>query len=142
MQHYALDATALQDWQAQEARDDEPISKPTHSLDPETVRQLVMLVLPPCSRHCTNGRLKTAFKRFLILAALIDDTLAARGLDAIAKALTEIGLTSSRASLSQLHVALADIVGIHRLGRSDAGREAYRIRAQKVWQAKKKTSSA
>ncbi len=137
------DQQTAQDWLAQEAQwmnepEDERIEKPIHNLDAETVRALVLLVLPPVENHVTNVRLKTAFKRFLILAALIDDSLAARGLGAIAKALTEIGLTTSRASLSQLHVALADIVGIHRLGRSDAARESYRQSAKKVWSQKKK----
>jgi hypothetical protein len=102
---------------------------------------MVLLVLPPQDQVGTQRRLTTAFKRFLILAALIDDQLAARGLDHIAKALTEIGLTTSRASLSQLHCALADCVGIHRLGRSDKAREVYRQRALQVWSRAKTTQT-
>ena len=138
------DQQAFQQWQAQqhldEPDDDEPIEAPTHALDPETVRALVLLVLPPQDTVGTHRRFVTAFKRFLILAGMIDDSLAARGLDAIAKILTEVGMTTSRASLSQLHCALADTVGIHRLGRSDTGREAYRQRALAVWNRKRTTN--
>lgn len=140
------DRETFQNWQADHARwmdapDDDQIEKPLHQLDPETVRALILLVLPPQDTVGTQRRLITAFKRFLVLAALIDDQLAAKGLDHIAKTLTEIGLTTSRASLSQLLCALADTIGVHRLGRSDEARESYRQRAQKVWQAKKKATT-
>lgn len=142
------DQQAYHQWQAEQARElsdesgIEPIEAPTHQLDPETVRQLVFLILPPVPHHGKDQRLITAFKRFLVLAMLIDDHLASRGLDHIARVLTEIGLQTTRASLSQMHVALADITGIHRLGRSDAGREAYRQRAKRVWQNKKSTAKS
>jgi hypothetical protein len=141
------DQQTAQDWLASQARwmnepDDEPIEAPTHALDAETVRQLVLLVLPPVSHHGKDARLVTAFKRFLILASLIDEHLAARGLDHIAGLLTKIGIHCTRASLSQIHVSLADATGIHRLGRSTAGREAYSERAKRVWQARKSTSQS
>ena len=137
------DKQAFESWQAAQHLDDdesEPIEHPVHALDPETVRALVMLVLPPQDTVGTHRRFVLAFKRFLILAGLIDDSLAAKGLDHIAKILTQVGMPTSRASLSQLQCALADTVGIHRLGRSDAGREAYRQRAVAVWNRKRTTN--
>mgnify|MGYP006902223562 CR=1 FL=1 len=138
------DRESFQQWQAQQHIDDEtePIDQPAHALDPETVRALVMLVLPPVSHHGKDARLVTAFKRFLILASLIDEHLAARGLDHIAGLLTKIGIHCTRASLSQIHVSLADACGIHRLGRSNEGRAAYSERAKRVWQARKSTSQS
>ncbi len=136
------DKQAFEQWQAEQARelsDDEPIEAPTHALDSETVRALILLVLPPQDRLGTHRRFVLAFKRFLILASFIDETLAARGLDAIAKILSEVGIHCTRASLSQIHVSLADACGIHRLGRSNEGRAAYSERAKRVWATRKST---
>jgi hypothetical protein len=132
---HAVDRMAFQQWQAEQHLDDEheQIEQPVHALDAETVRALVLLVLPPCDVHLSHTRLRTAFKRFLILASLIDDQLAARGLDAIAQALTEAGIKTTRASLSATHCELADLLGGTRLGRSKEAREAYSKRAKAIW---------
>jgi hypothetical protein len=136
------DQQAFAQWQAAQHQiddDDEPIEQPTHALDAETVRQLVLLVLPPVSHHGKDARLVTAFKRFLIIASFIDEHLAAKGLDHIAGLLTRIGIRCTRASLSQIHCTLADACGIHRLGRSNEGRAAYSERAKRVWATRKST---
>jgi hypothetical protein len=98
-------------------------------------------VLPPCDVHLSHTRLRTAFKRFLILASLIDDQLAARGLDAIAQALTEAGIKTTRASLSATHIELADLLGGTRLGRSKEAREAYSKRAKAIWGLRQREKS-
>lgn len=140
---HAIDRIAFSQWQAQQHLDDEhePIEQPTHGLDAETVRALVLLVLPPCDVHLSHTRLRTAFKRFLILCSLIDDQLAARGLDAVAKALTEAGIKTTRASLSATHCELADLLGGTRLGRSKEAREAYSKRAKAIWGLRQKQRS-
>ena len=137
MDHFAIDATALQDWQAQQyldEADDEPISKPAHGLDPETIRALILLVLPAARKATITPRnLQTAFRRFCVLASFVDDDLGGHGFQAIAVAMTQAGIPTSRASLSGLHCKLADIIGTHRLGRSQAARETYSKRAAAVW---------
>jgi hypothetical protein len=140
---HAIDRIAFSQWQAQQHLDDdhEPIEQPAHGLDAETVRALVLLVLPPCDVHLSHTRLRTAFKRFLILASLIDDQLAARGLDAIAQALTEAGIKTTRASLSATHIELADLLGGTRLGRSKEAREAYSKRAKAIWGLRQREKS-
>jgi hypothetical protein len=132
------DAQALAAWQAEQHIDEEDqIEPPVHSLDAETVRAIIMLVLPPQDLIGTHRRFVLAFKRFLVLASFVDDQLAAKGLDHIARLLSEVGIHCTRASLSQIHCSLADATGIHRLGRSNAGRAAYAERAKRVWQARK-----
>jgi hypothetical protein len=137
MDHYGIDATALQDWQAQQyldTADEEPISKPAHDLDAATVRALILLVLPPARQATITPRnLQTAFRRFCVVACFVDDDLASRGFQALALAMTQAGIATSRACLSILHCELADTIGTHRLGRSQEARKTYSERASAVW---------
>jgi hypothetical protein len=149
-ENFQTDYDTAQQWIADQAReinadDDEAIDKPTHSLDPETVRALVLLVLPPMPQGSITPRnLQTAFRRFCVVACFVDDDLASRGFQALALAMTQAGITTSRASLSLLHCELADIIGTHRLGRSQDARKSYSERATAVWamRERKPTSRA
>ena len=140
MDNFQNDSLTAQNWQADQAAwlnepdEAEPISRPAHGLDPETIRAIVLLVLPPARRASITPRnLQTAFRRFCLLACFFDDDLGGHGFQALAQAMTEAGIPTSRASLSGLHCELADIIGTHRLGRSKEAREAYSKRASAVW---------
>jgi len=115
--------------------DDEPeIDKTLHELDAETVRAFILLILPPMPQGSITPRnLQTAFRRFCVVACFVDDDLSARGFQALALAMSEAGISTSRACLSILHCELADIIGMHRLGRSRDARKTYSERATAVW---------
>ncbi len=131
----ALDKESFKQWEAeQHQEDEEPMEKPLHPLDPATFTALIRLVLPPIPERGVSVRsLSLGFKRFPILAMYIDDDLAARGLNYIASILTESGIKTTRASLSQIHVQLAEITGNTRLGRSAGARKTYSYRTKEVW---------
>ena len=112
---------------------DEPINLPAHQLDAETVRALILMVLPPITGAITPRNLKIAFRRFCVLACFVDDDLAARGFQALALAMTDAGITTSRACLSHIHCEIRDVLDVSRLGRSQEARKAYSERAKAVW---------
>lgn len=131
----ALDKESFKQWEAeQHQEDEEPMEKPLHPLDPATFTALIRLVLPPIPERGVSVRsLSLGFKRFLILAMYIDDDLAAKGLNYIASILTDAGMKTTRASLSQIHCQLAEITCNTRLGKSAGAREAYSRSAKQVW---------
>jgi hypothetical protein len=113
---------------------DEPISRPTHQLDAETIRAMILMVLPPSPKNgITPQNLVTAFRRFCVVACFVDDDLASRGFQALALAMSEAGITTSRACLSHLHCEIRDVLDVSRLGRSQEARKAYSERAKAVW---------
>lgn len=131
------DQESLRQWQTQQHLDDEqdpPIEPPLHPLDPETVTALLMLI---CVPDPTGTILwKCALKRLAVLCHLIMPDVGAKSLDRIAKELTRAGVTTSRAALSVINVALFDAAGLRRTEKGESARESYRQRACRVWQKK------
>ena len=149
MDDFQHDCLTAQNWQAEQARwlnesdDHEPISKPAHGLDPETIRALILLVLPPARRASITPRnLQTAFRRFCVLACFVDDDLGGHGFQALAQAMSQAGIATTRACLSAMHCEIADVIGAHRLGRSQAARETYSKRAAAVWAMRERKPKA
>ncbi len=131
----ATDQAALEAWQAQQFTDDEPpIAAPLHALDPETVTALLMLVCAPDNHG--NILWKAGFKRLAVLAHLLLPEAGAQSLETIAQSLTKAGITTSRASLSNINTMMYDATGLRRTEKTETAREAYRIRACKLWQKK------
>jgi hypothetical protein len=138
MQHYALDAIALQDWQQSQHIDDdgdEPMTPPAQPLDGATLAAVMMLLIPPMNDtgELSVGQVKFAARRLFVLAAIVCPEVGANGFTVIADALTKAGLSTTRACLSNIYVEIAKITGSTALGKAASAREAYAKRAVKVW---------
>ncbi|MFY7928989.1 MAG: hypothetical protein ACOVS5_08955 [Oligoflexus sp.] len=132
----ATDQAALEAWQAaQHIDDDEPaITAPLHPLDAQTVTALLLLIIAMDDRG--NVLWGAAIKRLALIAHAILPELGAKSLETIAQSLTKAGITTSRASLSNINTMLYDATGLRRTEKTDNNRESYRIRACQVWQKK------
>ena len=133
----ATDAESLRQWQAQQHNDDEqdpPIEPPLHPLDPETVTALLHLLLAMDDRG--NVLWGAATKRLAVIGHAILPELGAKSLETIAQSLTKVGITTSRASLSNINTMLYDSTGLRRTEKTQGARESYRVRACQVWQKK------
>ncbi len=133
----ATDAESLRQWQAQQhLNDDEdsPIEPPLHPLDAQTVTALLHLILAMDDRG--NVLWGAATKRLAVIGHAILPELGAKSLETIAQSLTKVGITTSRASLSNINTMLYDSTGLRRTEKTETARESYRQRACRVWKKK------
>ncbi len=140
MNDYRSDAHTASQWQAEQAAylnepEHDQITEPEHGLDPDTLRSMLHLLIPPMPRtgKLSPGQVKIAVRRLFVLAAVVLPEVGAGGFSLIADALTQAGLATTRACISKIYLQLSEITGSSTLGRSTAAREAYSARAKQVW---------
>lgn len=118
-----------------EPDDQDEVQAPDHGLDPDTLRAMMHLLIPPMSQNgkLSPGQVKIAVRRFFVLAAVVCPEVGAGGFSVIADALTKAGLATTRACISNIYCQLSQITGSTTLGRGTKARAAYSARAKKVW---------
>ena len=142
MHDFRNDSLTAQNWLAEQAAclnepdgDQGEIQAPEHTLDAETIRAMMHLLIPPmpATGKLSPGMVKIATRRFFVLAAVLCPEVGAGGFAAIAAALTKAGLSTSRAAISNIYVQLAEVTNSTTLGKSASARKAYSARAKSVW---------
>ena len=153
MDDFRNDCLTAQNWLAEQAAwmnepdgDQGEIQAPEHMLDPDTLRAMMHLLIPPMpgTGKLSPGMVKIATRRFFVLAAVLCPEVGAGGFSVIADALTKAGLATTRACISNIFVQLAEATGNTTLGRAASARQAYSARAKRVWalrQRKPKTTA-
>jgi hypothetical protein len=136
------DKQAFQNWQAEQAAmddDEQPMTEPAHPLDAPTLTAVLFLLIPPVgvTGKLTAGQVRFAVRRFFVLAANVIPEIGANGFTVMADAITQAGIPTTRACLSNIYTELAAITGNTALGKSANAREVYSQRAKKVWALKK-----
>jgi hypothetical protein len=140
MQHYAIDAIALQDWQQSQHIDDEPMTAPAQPLDGATLSALVCLLVPPMpsAGKLSPGQVRYTVRRFFVLAACVNPEIGGGGFTVLADAMTQAGIPTTRACLSNIYCELAEVTGSTALGKSANARQVYAERAKRVWALRKR----
>ena len=142
MDDFRNDSLTAQGWLAEQAAwlnepddDQGEIQAPEHMLDPDTIRAMMHLLIPPMPAigKLSPGMVKIATRRFFVLAAVVCPELGAGGFSVIADALTKAGLATTRACISNIYCQLAVATGNTALGKSASARKAYSARAKSVW---------
>lgn len=135
------DQQAFEAWQAAQHLDDDmrEITAPAHPLDATTLAAMILLLIPPMpsTGKLSAGQVRFAVRRFFVLAAVVSPEIGAGGFTVMADAISQAGIPTTRACLSNIHTELAEITGNTALGKSANARQVYAVRARKVWALRK-----
>ena len=138
------DKQSFQNWQAAQAQwlagdDDQPMTAPAQPLDSATLSALVCLVVPPMpsTGQLSPGQVRYTVRRFFVLAACVNPEIGAGGFTAMAQAITEAGIPTTKACMSSIYTELAEVTGSTALGKSANARQVYAERAKRIWALRK-----
>jgi len=142
------DKQSFQNWQAEQAAlinepDDEPMTAPAQPLDGATLAALVCLVVPPMpsTGALSAGQVRYTVRRFFVLAACVNPEIGGGGFTSMAQAITEAGIPTTKACLSNIYTELAEVTGSTALGKSANARQVYAERAKRIWALRKDKST-
>jgi hypothetical protein len=138
------DKQSFQNWQAEQAQylnepDDQPMTAPVQPLDGATLAAMIFLIVPPMPANgkLSAGQIRFAVRRFFVLCAVINPEIGAGGFTAMAHAITEAGIATTKACLSNVYTELAEVTGSTALGKSANARKSYAESAKRVWALRK-----